>query len=445
MGISRTKLQEMAAAPLAAGIKQAEAESDTCIADLAAMIAIDTTFPPGEGYAAFADFMEDVLRPLGFVFRQVTVPENLWKVDGGPASGARVNLIAELPGDQPVCSLYFHVDTVCAAPGWQRDPFRLTQEDGVLYGLGAADMKGAIAAAVASVRIAQANGVKLAYRPQFLLCTDEEGGLYPGIRYLAEQGLIGGHLLNFNGSADARIWGGCFGSFNLQVTVSGFAAHAADSTRSGRPGINAIEAALPMMQAVQALKPLVEKRLSALPVRAGHPPLAGQISITTANGGTCGGQVPDRFTFQVSRRYAPEEDFTAARAEIEAAIRASSPEHSGVKFDLVGHLTPTSDPEGPHYPRWMQAVQAGFGYAPEDFEKWAAASASDSGYVQQAGVAQEIILGGLIRATSNAHGAEEHTTRADLTALTQTILCYLAADFAPEINIDSNPDNQPDI
>lgn len=430
------KLQHFMADELSQAMQQVEKEISASIKELGQMIAVDTTFPPGEGYGAFATLMETLLKPYGFIFKRVIVPENLWKVKGGPASGERVNLIAELPGDEPVCSLYFHVDTVCAALGWVRDPFKLEENDGKLYGLGSADMKGAIAAAIAAVRIAKAHGIKLAYRPQFLLCTDEEGGLYPGIRYLAEQNFIAGHLLNFNGSADARIWAGCFGSFNLQVTVNGFAAHAADSARSGRPGVNAIETALPMMQAVHALKPAISQRLSALPVRAGHEPLAAQISITTANGGTCGGQVPDRFVFQVSRRYAPEEDFYSARQEIETAITNSVSEEVQVQFDLVGHLTPTDDPEGEHYPRWVKAMQEGFGYKAEDFQKWAAASASDAGYVQQAGVSQEIILSGLIRPTSNAHGADEHTTCADLIALTKTILCYLSADFAPELNPD---------
>lgn len=411
-----------------------DAELDLAVADLAQMVATDTRFPPGAGYDAFATLMESLLANLPMETRRETVPEDLWQVERGPAHGERVNLIADTPGAGPVCSLYFHVDTVCAATGWQRDPFVLTEEDGSLYGLGSADMKGAIAAAIHALRAAQRVGLPLAYRPQLLLCTDEEGGLYPGIRHLAERGLIEGHLLNFNGSAGPRIWGGCFGSFNLQVTVTGFAAHAADRSKRG---INAIEAALPMMQAVQDLRPAVAARTSALPVPPGAPPLAAQIAITLAEGGTCGGQVPDRFTFLVSRRYAPEEDFATARAEIETAIRAACPTGSGLAFDLIGHLTPTADPEGPHTPRWLLAVQEGFGYAPEDFVKYAAASASDSGYVQQAGVMREINLGGLIRPSSNAHGAEEHTTRADLAALSKAILCYLAADFAPDLNPDT--------
>lgn len=417
-----------------AAIATVDARLDDAVADLARMIESDTRFPPGLGYEPFADLMDSVLQPLGMTTRRAVVPEGLWRVQRGPAQGARVNVLADMPvAGRPVCNLYFHVDTVCAAHGWTRDPLRLTEQDGVLYGLGAADMKGAIAAAVHALRIARHTGMELAYSPRLLLCTDEEGGLYPGIRYLAEQGMIEGHILNFNGSAGPRIWGGCFGSFNLQITVEGRASHAADRSANG---VNAIEAALPMMQAVQDLRPRVAVRTSALPVPPGTPPLAAQIAITVAEGGTCGGQVPDRFTFLVSRRYAPEEEFDKARAEIESAIRAACPEGAGLHIDVIGHLTPTADPEGPRTPRWVRAMQEGFGYAREDFVKYAAASASDSGYIQQAGVPAEIILGGLIRPTSNAHGADEHTTRSDLAALSKTILTYLSADFEPGLNPD---------
>lgn len=43
------------------------------------------------------------------------------------------------------------IDTVAAADGWVADPFRLTEKDGVLYGLGACDMKGGIASALAAI------------------------------------------------------------------------------------------------------------------------------------------------------------------------------------------------------------------------------------------------------------------------------------------------------
>ena len=111
-----------------AGMTAIERDVEVAVADLARMIEIDTSFPPGGGYDAFADLMEDLLTPMSFDLARVTVPEELWKVEGGPASGARTNLVASRETGKPVLGLYYHVDTVPVAPGWQRDPLKLTVE-----------------------------------------------------------------------------------------------------------------------------------------------------------------------------------------------------------------------------------------------------------------------------------------------------------------------------
>ena len=121
-------------------------DAESAVADLARMIQVDTTFPPGQGYDAFADLIETLVRPLGFSAERVVVPETLWHVPGGPACGRRTNLVAKRGRGKPVCGLYFHVDTVPAAPGWQQNPLQLTRDGDQLIGLGADP------AAVASLR-----------------------------------------------------------------------------------------------------------------------------------------------------------------------------------------------------------------------------------------------------------------------------------------------------
>lgn len=426
-------MQASAQTELSKAMAAIERHLEAVLGDLRRMIAIDTSFPPGQGYAAFAGLMEELLASLDFESRRVTVPEELWRVEGGPASGARVNLIARRPTGKPVCGLYYHVDTVPVAPGWQRNPLSLSIEGEKLYGLGAADMKGTIAATLLALRAAKDCGVDLAYDPMLLLCTDEEGGLYPGIRYLADQGMLEGHILNFNGSAAPRIWAGCFGVFHLQLTIKGHAVHAGEGNRTGA-GINAIEGALPLLNALTALKPEIAKRASELPPPPhATGPLRPQLTLSAIQGGTSGGQVPAEVKILVSRRYAPEESYEQARAEIENVVRNCVAEVPGLglSIDLVGHLIPTADPEGPHWPRWQEALSLGFGYSPSDFSKWGAASCSDFGYVQQSGFTQEVLLGGLGRPESCIHSPEEHTTKKDIIALAKSILAYLASDFSP--------------
>ena len=91
---------------------------------------------PGAGYGAFADLMETLTAPLGLQATRVSVPEALWQTRSGEAHGERINLIARHPGDQEVCSLYFHVDTVPAGDGWNHPPLQLTEADGKLIGRG---------------------------------------------------------------------------------------------------------------------------------------------------------------------------------------------------------------------------------------------------------------------------------------------------------------------
>jgi succinyl-diaminopimelate desuccinylase len=293
-------------------------------------------------------------------------------------------------------------------------------------------MKGTIAAALLALRAADTIGLPLGYDPMLLFCTDEEGGLYPGVRHLAEHGLLEGHILNFNGSAAPRIWAGCFGLFTLLVRVHGRTLHASEARRAGSSA-NAIEAALPILNVLATLKPKIAMRTSALPAPPhATSPLAAQLDISAAHGGQCGGQVPSLFEILVCQRYAPEEDFQTARAEIENAIAEAAP-GAEVEVVLTGHLMPTSDAAGPHWPRWQEALSAGFGYAPEDFAKWGATSCSDFGWVQKTGM-QEVLLTGLGRPESRLHAPGEFTTLTDIVALAKSVLAYLSAEFRPDLS-----------
>jgi succinyl-diaminopimelate desuccinylase len=395
-------------------------------ADLAHLISADTSFPPGAGYAAFADLLETMFAPLGFSFRRVVVPEELWSAKDGQTYGARVNLIAARHTGKPICSIYFHVDAVPAGDGWTKPPLALTQEGARLYGRGTADMKGTIAATLAALRTLALTGVELAYDPVLLFCTDEEGGLYPGVRYLAEQGLIEGHVLCFNGGAAPRIWAGCFGSLDLAVRVVGRAAHSGDQG----DGINALEEALPILAALKDLQSRVQTRTSHLPPppRLEGRKLMARLSITSVQAGAKGSALPGECRILVNRRYTPEEDFSAVEAELEATVRdaARNTRALAVEIKRVGHLAPVADPDGPaHWPRWIGALCQGFGWQRQDFVRYGASSSSDMGFVQQAGI-REILLGGLSRPTHNVHAADEFTTLDDMHALAASLYVYLA-------------------
>ena len=407
------------------------AQMETAIsADLARLIAVDTSFPPGRGYGVFADLAEELVTPLGFGCERATVPEALWQAPG--ADGARINLIARRPTVRPALDVYFHVDTVPLGDGWTRPPLELTREGDKLYGRGTADMKGTIAAVLAALRAAAAVDLPLAYDPCLLFCTDEEGGLYPGIRYLAEQGLLSGHLICLNGGAVPRIYAGSFGSMDFRLRFHGRTAHSGDPVG----GINALEEALPVLTALADLKAEVETRAWPMPAPPHYDgaPLRSRLTITAAHAGAKGSALPGQFDVIVNRRYAPQETAADVEAEIRRTVddAVAGTGLLGHEITLVGHLAPVDDPGGPHWPRWQRALAEGFGWDLNAFQAYGSSTSSDLGWVQQQGGVREILLGGLARPDRNVHAADEHTTISDLMGLARAMLLYLARDFESE-------------
>ena len=57
-------IPDRGAASLAGAFAAIERLSETAVDDLRSMVAVDTSFPPGAGYEAFADLMEQLAVPL---------------------------------------------------------------------------------------------------------------------------------------------------------------------------------------------------------------------------------------------------------------------------------------------------------------------------------------------------------------------------------------------
>lgn len=402
---------------------------------LDALVGVDTSMPPGERYPTVAKLLEARLKALGFACERVEVPESLWRSEHLGLHGPRVNLVARRPRGRPPLSIYGHTDVVPVDPSaWIHPPFRATLDGDFAYGRGASDMKGAIAALLLALETAVSHGIALAYDPVLLLCTDEEGGTYPGIRYLAEKGYVEGHLLCMDGHAAPRLWAGCCGLADFRITVRGVSSH------SGSPelGTNAIERAIPLLNRLMTLKAEVASRRSAMPAAPGapHDRIGALLNVTVARGGEKATTVPASFTIDVDRRYLPEETLEEVRQELERTVCGQDASDADVRVELIAHLPPVHDPLGPHWPRWQAAMQAGFEFDTPSFRAYGASSSSDMGWAQAAGT-KEILLGGVGRSDNNIHGPDERVAVADLLGFARTLLCYLAADFAPGEGIDN--------
>jgi acetylornithine deacetylase/succinyl-diaminopimelate desuccinylase-like protein len=163
---------------LGAGAGPASAQDTEVVTVLQDLIRLNTSNPPGNE-AAVAEYLRGKLEPLGFQVEIVPTP-----------TAGKAHLIARLPATAPdgrkPLLLAGHADVVgVERPLWTVDPFAAVIQGGRLYGRGAMDFKGGLAAfTVAAMRLARENPPRT--RDLVLLSeADEEGGAY-GTRWLAE-------------------------------------------------------------------------------------------------------------------------------------------------------------------------------------------------------------------------------------------------------------------
>ncbi|MGB9521968.1 MAG: M20 family metallopeptidase, partial [Anaerolineales bacterium] len=115
------------------------------------LIRIDTTNPPGNERAA-AQYLCNTLKSVGF--------EDKW-IDH---DAQRATLIARLPGNGGRAALVFngHTDVVPVGKSdWLYPPFAGAIEDGKVWGRGASDMKGGLAAMVIAAKAIAKSGIRL--------------------------------------------------------------------------------------------------------------------------------------------------------------------------------------------------------------------------------------------------------------------------------------------
>jgi acetylornithine deacetylase/succinyl-diaminopimelate desuccinylase-like protein len=143
------------------------------------LIRVDTVNPPGNETAA-AELLRAYLEENG-------VACELYARDP-----ARANLVARIPGSQegPRLLLLSHTDTVLADPAeWTVDPWSGELGDGCVWGRGALDMKGQVAASAVAVASLAREGFRPAGDLLFAATADEEvgEGEYQGLRWLCEE------------------------------------------------------------------------------------------------------------------------------------------------------------------------------------------------------------------------------------------------------------------
>jgi succinyl-diaminopimelate desuccinylase len=173
-------------------------------------------------------YLRDLLAPAGFAAELMTFE--------APGTPAVLNLYARFGAAKPNLAFAGHTDVVPTGDEarWRFDPFSGEIADGELWGRGACDMKGGVAASVAAALRFIARK-EFAGSISFLLTGDEEGPAVNGTVKLIDWALAKGErfdhcVLGESTSVEAvgdTIKHGRRGSLNGRITIRGRQGHAA--------------------------------------------------------------------------------------------------------------------------------------------------------------------------------------------------------------------------
>jgi acetylornithine deacetylase len=323
---------------------------------LCQLIAFDTrTHVEGEGARDEAALQAHLARRLEAAGAAVEVAEpDTTPFHGHPmvppgfTFAGRPQLVARFEGTGGGRSLLLngHIDVVDVEPlsAWTVDPFDAVVRDGLVWGRGACDMKGGVAAMVlAAESLAQA-GVELAGDLIVNTVTEEEstgaGGLVSARTISADAAIV-------PEPSGLTVWIACRGSLLPTITVEGRAGHAGIAPRHPDDGgpVNAIEKAVYLVDALRRLR-------EEWALRPHHPHLSPpDIVPTMIKGGEWLVSYPARCRLDCHVEYLPEQADADGwgrdvEAEIEgwvAAAAAADPwlrEHPPAIEWLVGGVPP---------------------------------------------------------------------------------------------------------
>jgi acetylornithine deacetylase/succinyl-diaminopimelate desuccinylase-like protein len=312
----------------------------------------------------------------------------------------RANLVARLPGDGgPSLALIAHTDTVVADPDeWQRSPWSGDVVDGEVWGRGALDMKGQVAAAA----VAFASLAREGFRPSgdvvLALTADEEVGVDFGLQWLARAhpdavgadysiNESGGERCSFGGKVYYLCGVGEKMTAPFHVRVRGRSGHASVPSIAD----NALVKAAPYLDALGRFEPpkellpvvhrFLELVLGEVPpleqalarARALHP-LAAELvepllsftlSPTMIEASRQRNVVPAACTITVDCRLLPGQSPQDVEPLLRAALGAGDWELEWIENDQAGGTSsPLDTPLWRSLERWVESIEPGARLAP---------------------------------------------------------------------------------
>ncbi len=314
---------------------------------LCRLIEIPTPNPPGRSYEECVAYCQHLLESLPVETRIIRVPDQLLPTLAPMGEGLpRPILIGKWGTGRRALHFHGHYDVVNPI---HPEQFQPRVEGDLIYGRGAADMKGGLVSIVFALKTLHEIGfqpeegsITLSFTP------DEETGGAAGAGYLLEHYP---DLMEELPSATIMpepsggvIYHGYKGAVSWELTVRGKTSHSIYPFR----GVNAFEGMVSLAERMMELKQRLATRRSIFPF---EPPEAA--SSTLVLGGALKGReqfniVPDRASFSLDYRFIPEESLAAAKKELMGVIEELRRKGVEIEINPITESEPGFTPMDSH-------------------------------------------------------------------------------------------------
>lgn len=331
------------------------AREDDLVALTQDLIRFPTVNPPGEDYREICEYLAARLGRSGFEIEMI-------RAEGTPGDSVtypRWNILARREGGAGPC-IHFnsHIDVVETGHGWTVDPFGGDMMDGRVFGRGACDMKGGLAASIIAAEAFLEVTPDHPGAIEISGTADEETGGYGGVAYLAERGYFSpdrvDHVIIPEPLNKDRICLGHRGVWWAEIETRGRIAHGS-MPFLGDCAVRHMSAVIEEME--DTLFPILQSRVTAMPVvpeGARHATLninsihGGEAEMPEDFDGFPAPNVPDRCRIVIDRRFLVEEDIVDVKSEISSLMERVKSDRPGFKYEIrdLHEVLPTMTDRG---------------------------------------------------------------------------------------------------
>ncbi len=254
------------------------------------------------------------------------------------------NILGRIGSGKRIIAFDAHVDTVDVgnAKNWTVDPFRGAEKDGIVYGRGACDMKGALASIVHGGKLIKQLGLEGEYTLYVVGSVQEEDCDGLCWQYIINEDKIRPEAVVITEPTNLGVYRGHRGRMEIEVRTKGISCHGSAPER----GVNAVYKMAPIVLDIEKLN----ERLTGEPFLGKGTVTIAEIRSTSPS--LCA--VADSATIHLDRRLAATDTLDSALREIRALPSVAA---AGAQVVVLNYSTPSwrglSYPTQKYYPTWL--------------------------------------------------------------------------------------------